>query len=711
MQTMLDFGTRQLESLIDATGLSLDRAVARRTFEDLASSWRDRPVESVPRWSGLTDDCTPIEYSIVLGGRQPELRVSVEAQADPASPFTYWASGQRLCERLESSYGAELAVLRRIEDLFRPSDPAAYTAMYHGAVFRPSGKPLFKVYLSPPAQGAEYANQAVEKACERLGLLGSWRRIAATLRPRDSLIGLSVDVVPELGARLKLYVRHREPTLQDLERASSLADEYVPGDVTRFVAAMLGVSAEQLPSGVVLRRPPVSTYNLSAGQHGSEPHGSEQHGAVPRVTFHIPVFPFCVENDGMARDRIVKLLHDHRLSSDVYERCLGALANRDLYAEQGIHSYVSFQREDGHARITTYFCPRMYRHTYGPLALDPGFPWPSPVKAERPAKQMPAAPAEPKRERAPEDTAPADDSSAPAVVLNRAARVRAIRRDGNIVGYQVAAPRRNVGLIDTRVLADDSPLTWRALEQVLRPHHGAEVELNDEQLKQLLELGLLVRSQEHPARVTFDTGLLGVMHEPAVATGHAGKDPLPRRLAQTRFAFERSGFGVVRGLLPPELLSALQTYYRGMVREGYLPHGDPQSKRYYCHNEEVAVRLHQLLLPIAQQIVPEPIKPSYSYFACYTEGAELARHTDREQCEVTLSLAIDATPQNTQDSAWPLNIERADGSIEAVLLAPGDGAFLRGRVLPHFRAPLPAGRTSTSVFFHFVPAEFSGSLD
>jgi hypothetical protein len=35
----------------------------------------------------------------------------------------------------------------------------------------------------------------------------------------------------------------------------------------------------------------------------------------------------------------------------------------------------------------------------------------------------------------------------------------------------------------------------------------------------------------------------------------------------------------------------------------------------------------------------------------------------------------------------------------------------RGRELPHFRDVLPAGHSSTSIFFHYVREGFAGTLD
>ncbi|XYH93508.1 hypothetical protein ACMHYB_37430 [Sorangium sp. So ce1128] len=42
--------------------------------------------------------------------------------------------------------------------------------------------------------------------------------------------------------------------------------------------------------------------------------------------------------------------------------------------------------------------------------------------------------------------------------------------------------------------------------------------------------------------------------------------------------------------------------------------------------------------------------------------------------------------------------------------APGDVLLYKGAELPHFRGALPDGRASTSILFHYVPADFDGSL-
>jgi hypothetical protein len=81
----------------------------------------------------------------------------------------------------------------------------------------------------------------------------------------------------------------------------------------------------------------------------------------------------------VAYARIRALLAALGLETATYERCVRALATRPLPEEEGLHGWVSLQREQGQQRLTTYFHPRLYRARYGPLALDPPRCWPSPV--------------------------------------------------------------------------------------------------------------------------------------------------------------------------------------------------------------------------------------------------------------------------------------------------------------------------------------------
>jgi hypothetical protein len=178
-------------------------------------------------------------------------------------------------------------------------------------------------------------------------------------------------------------------------------------------------------------------------------------------------------------------------------------------------------------------------------------------------------------------------------------------------------------------------------------------------------------------------------------------------LAEASERLRRARYAVLRGLVHPFQLAALRRYYRELVAEGHVGFGDGQVPlRYHAHNEPLARMLHASLTGFVSELAGEPFKPSYVYACTYLAGAALEPHRDREQCELSLSLQVDFTPEPEDRIPWPLRVE--DTSIS---LGLGDALVYRGRELTHARYALPEGQTSTSIFFHYVPQGFAGNLD
>jgi hypothetical protein len=174
-----------------------------------------------------------------------------------------------------------------------------------------------------------------------------------------------------------------------------------------------------------------------------------------------------------------------------------------------------------------------------------------------------------------------------------------------------------------------------------------------------------------------------------------------------------SGYVLLPQLLPAAQLRALRRYYGALVREGMLKRGDVMVERRYVMPDEGCARLwHQQLADVVQRVVGEPIKPSYSYLAIYEAGAALYKHVDREQCEFSITFLVDYSPEPADVSDWPLLLDVKDPEPRAVAVhfAIGDGLLYLGRTLPHYRHELPPGRRSAHIFFHYVRADFSGSL-
>ncbi len=210
-----------------------------------------------------------------------------------------------------------------------------------------------------------------------------------------------------------------------------------------------------------------------------------------------------------------------------------------------------------------------------------------------------------------------------------------------------------------------------------------------------------------PERVRWILALADILVPPEQGVGGRGEwlHYLPYRAGSFR-----EGFVVIPHLIPPFHLGALRLYYRRKVRAGSFVFGDGQvARRYAGHNEPLAAFVQAQLAGVMAEVAAMAIKPSYAYFVAYQDGASLARHTDREQCEYSVTLLVDATPEPIEQVPWPIKLRklRREFGIWQYL---GESLLYRGRALEHSRDPLPGGHTSTSLLLHYVDQDFAGSL-
>ncbi|HEY1676245.1 MAG TPA: hypothetical protein VGG04_00930 [Candidatus Sulfotelmatobacter sp.] len=175
--------------------------------------------------------------------------------------------------------------------------------------------------------------------------------------------------------------------------------------------------------------------------------------------------------------------------------------------------------------------------------------------------------------------------------------------------------------------------------------------------------------------------------------------------------FREKGYAPIGNLIHPFHVAALRRYYRYLIRAGEIRLGDNQSgRRYVAHNDPVARFFHHQIASRLSAIAGLPLKPSYVYIASYLSGAELKKHTDREQCEYSVTFCLDFSPEPPLATPWPIQLDTPGGRV-TVYQALGDGLAYRGTRLPHYRSPLGEGQTSTSIFFHYVAEDFSGPLE
>jgi hypothetical protein len=94
-------------------------------------------------------------------------------------------------------------------------------------------------------------------------------------------------------------------------------------------------------------------------------------------------------------------------------------------------------------------------------------------------------------------------------------------------------------------------------------------------------------------------------------------------------------------------------------------------------------------------ILQEPVLPTYAYSRVYKRGSVLERHTDRDACEISLTVHLGG------DKPWPICIETPSGAEKCVLLNPGDAMMYLGRTAVHWREEYD-GDGYSQVFLHYV---------
>jgi hypothetical protein len=184
-----------------------------------------------------------------------------------------------------------------------------------------------------------------------------------------------------------------------------------------------------------------------------------------------------------------------------------------------------------------------------------------------------------------------------------------------------------------------------------------------------------------------------------------------RIVENCRGKFQADGYAPIAGLIHPFQLGELRRYFRRQIRTGRVRLGDGQSPlRYIAHNDPAARFFHGQLTKAVNELVGELVKPSYVYMASYQGGARLERHTDRTQCQFSVTLCLDYSPEPSGATPWPLYLETRAGTA-TIYQGLGDALLYRGRDLPHSRRTLTAGNMSTSIFFHYVAESFDGPLE
>tara|TARA_E500000331_G_scaffold347936_1_gene388790 strand:- start:307 stop:2703 length:2397 start_codon:yes stop_codon:yes gene_type:complete len=98
---------------------------------------------------------------------------------------------------------------------------------------------------------------------------------------------------------------------------------------------------------------------------------------------------------------------------------------------------------------------------------------------------------------------------------------------------------------------------------------------------------------------------------------------------------------VVEKVFEPTAQEKIREYFHWAIDNKKYTLGDSQSNRFKAHNDFMTRILHYEALPLMEHILKKELVPTYTYLSCYIRDCELPAHTDRSDCEYTVSYIID----------------------------------------------------------------------
>lgn len=155
------------------------------------------------------------------------------------------------------------------------------------------------------------------------------------------------------------------------------------------------------------------------------------------------------------------------------------------------------------------------------------------------------------------------------------------------------------------------------------------------------------------------------------------------------------GFTVVSNFIDADHAKSLFNAYKSCGQiQGLDDYQAPNSSHSIINFREFVELLCAKNMEVAS-LVGEMVLPTYSYARIYKQGNVLERHTDRPECEISLTVHLHG------DKEWPIYMEKPNGGVVGITLKPGDAVLYLGCDTPHWRDAY-AGEEYGQVFLHYV---------
>jgi Rps23 Pro-64 3,4-dihydroxylase Tpa1-like proline 4-hydroxylase len=151
----------------------------------------------------------------------------------------------------------------------------------------------------------------------------------------------------------------------------------------------------------------------------------------------------------------------------------------------------------------------------------------------------------------------------------------------------------------------------------------------------------------------------------------------------------------IPNFISPERAKLLASNFENFCIENNIA-GDDQIEQ--SHSKYNYIDFLELLCnatPEVGEFLGENVLPTYTYSRVYKRGAELIKHTDRDACEISLTVHLDG------DKDWPIYIKNPKGETISLNLKSGDAMMYLGCDAEHWR-DVYEGDRYVQVFLHYV---------
>lgn len=308
---------------------------------DLLSPWGSRPVGTRCAYpSKVSRDGFPAEMSVNWSRRGVEVRLLFEALGDPPDAVANRDAGMALLYRLEAERGAYLGWFHKISDLYLGDNPGVtgrHRCVWHSIACAETGQDVYKVYLDAKAYGRP-EDELMAETASRLGFAPAWRfltDVRDTITPRPEIEYVALDLVDAPEARVKVYFRHRQATLRQLDKLAAAATTH-RGELARRLYAHL-----MPPDGVVENEP------LTCIAFRPDRVRPTQATTYLRIPDRFPT-------ERAASSAVAALMRDCGLDPSCYLDMITALAPGRLDEITGVQELVSCRVKGTAADITVY---------------------------------------------------------------------------------------------------------------------------------------------------------------------------------------------------------------------------------------------------------------------------------------------------------------------------------------------------------------------